>query len=308
MSHDVGRRRFLGLATGGLVGGVLIRTPPSFVHTDPPSDPSRDAGGTSNEGSVSTPAPPSVPHTAVKLGVASYSLRQLPREQAIAAVQALGTPYVNLKSFHQPYEYTPDQLEAGRRTFEDAGLQIVGGGTITLQEDDDADIRSYFEYARLSGMPLMVIAPTRQTLPRIERFVQEYDIKVAIHNHGPEDDHFPGPQDVLPAVRDMDPRVGLCLDAGHTARTGIDLVEAIEMSGDRLLDMHMKDLADMAVRESQCVVGEGKMPVADMFEALQVMDYQGYVNLEYEIDADDPLPGMQRSFAYMRGVLAGMHV
>ena len=78
----------------------------------------------------------------------------------------------------------------GRRAFVDAGLEIVGGGTITLDKDDDADIRSYFEYARASGMPLMVIAPTRQTLPRIERFVREYDIKVAIHNHGPEDEHL----------------------------------------------------------------------------------------------------------------------
>jgi hypothetical protein len=28
--------------------------------------------------------------------------------------------------------------------------------------------------------------------------------------------------------------------------------------------------------------------------------------LEYEINADNPVPGMEKSFAYMRGVLAGM--
>jgi sugar phosphate isomerase/epimerase len=156
-------------------------------------------------------------------------------------------------------------------------------------------------------MPLMVIGPTRATLPRIERFVQEYDIQVAIHNHGPEDEHFPGPQDALPVIEDMDPRVGLCVDVGHTARTGIDVVEAVAMAGDRLLDMHMKDLADPAVRESQCIVGQGRMPVAGIFRQLEAMDYPGYVNLEYEIDAADPLPGMQRSFAYMRGVLEGLH-
>ena len=242
----------------------------------------------------------------IRLGVASYSLRQFPRDYAIQAVGELGTPYVNIKSFHQPYESSPEELVAGRRAFESAGLQIVGGGTITLQQDDDDDIRGYFEYARLSGMPLMVIAPTAQTLPRIERFVKEYDIEVAVHVHGPTDTHFPGPQDVLPVIEDMDPRVGVCVDVGHTARTGIDLVEVLDMCGDRALDIHMKDLRDLTSRASQCIVGEGKIPVPAIFRQLEKMSYAGYVNLEYEIDADDPLPGMKQSFAYMRGVIAGM--
>jgi sugar phosphate isomerase/epimerase len=221
-------------------------------------------------------------------------------------VKALGTPWVNIKSFHQPYELSPDELKAGRRAFEEAGLQIVGGGTITLHEDTDEDVGKYFEYARLSGMPLMVIAPKPEVMPRIERFVKQYDIMVGIHNHGPEDSYFPAPSDALKVIRDMDPRVGLCVDVGHTARTGVDVVQAIADAGSRVLDMHMKDLHDLSDRDSQCIVGEGRMPVAGIFEQLQQMNYQGYVNLEYEILPDDPLPGMQRSFAYMRGVLAGL--
>jgi len=244
---------------------------------------------------------------AVRLGVASYSLREFPREYVIEAMQELRTPYINIKSFHLPYEDSPQQLAAGRREFENAGLQIVGGGTITLQTDTDDDMRTYFEYARGSGMPLMVIAPTAQTLPRIERFVREYDIKVAVHVHGPTDRHFPGPQDVLPVIKDMDPRVGICVDVGHTARTGIGLVEVLDMCGPRALDIHIKDLRDLSSAASQCIVGEGNMPIAAIFRQLEKMDYSGYVNLEYEIDADDPLPGMKQSFAYMRGVLAGMN-
>jgi sugar phosphate isomerase/epimerase len=239
--------------------------------------------------------------------VASYSLRELSRADAIKAIQELGTPYVNIKSFHLPYEGTPDEIAAGRREFEDAGLKIVGGGTITLQKEDDDDIRFYFDYAKKCGMPLMVIAPTLTTLPRIERFVKEYGIQVAIHNHGPEDPYFPGPQDALPVIRDMDPRVGVCVDVGHTTRTGIDIVEAIALSGDRVLDVHIKDLRDLKVKESQCIVGEGAMPIAKIFEQLEKMSYPGYVNLEYEIDAENPLPGMKQSFSYMRGVLAGLH-
>ena len=244
--------------------------------------------------------------TGIKLGVASYSLRELARADAIAAVQALRTPYVSIKSMHLPYESTPQEMAAGRSEFEAAGLTIVGGGVVTLQQDDDDDIRTYFEYARAAGMPLMVIAPSAATLPRIERFVMEYDIGVAIHNHGPTDPHFPGPRDALPIIRDMDPRVGLCVDLGHTTRTGVDIVQTLAEAGDRVLDVHMKDLEDLLVAESQCIVGEGAMPVPEIFTQLMEMGYSGFVNLEYEIDARNPLPGMLQSFSYMRGVLDGL--
>ena len=251
---------------------------------------------------------PATPPTAIKLGVATYSLRELSRADAIAAVRALRAKYVNIKSFHLPYESTPEELAAGRRAFEDAGLTIVGGGVITLEKDDDDDIRTYFEYARAAGFPLMIIAPTPATMPRIERFVRQYGIGVAIHNHGPEDPYFPGPRDALRVIRNMDPRVGLCVDLGHTARTGVDVVQALAVSGERLLDIHAKDLKDLRDGESQCVVGEGAMPLPAIFRQLVAMGYKGSVDLEYEIDAKDPLPGMQRSFAYMRGLLRGLGI
>ncbi|MFK7845948.1 MAG: sugar phosphate isomerase/epimerase family protein [Rhodothermales bacterium] len=242
----------------------------------------------------------------IKLGVASYSLRKFNRKETIKMTNELGVDYINIKSFHLRHEDSPKQLKAGRKEIEDAGLQIVGGGTITMREDTDEAIRPNFEYAKMCGMPLMVIAPTPEVMPRIEKFVKEYDIKVAVHNHGPEDKYFPAPSDVLAVIDGMDARVGCCVDVGHTVRTGVDIVEAIAEAGDRVLDMHMKDLSDLMVKESQVAVGEGNMPVARIFKQLLYMDYQGYVNLEYEIFADNPLPGMKQSFAYMRGVMAGM--
>jgi sugar phosphate isomerase/epimerase len=242
----------------------------------------------------------------IKLGVATYSLRELSPEDTIAGLQAIGTKYVSVKSFHLPYEDSPERLAAGARRFREAGIEIVSGGVIYLQENDDDHVRRHFEYARHCGMPLMVIGPTRETLPRIERFVKEYDIAVAIHNHGPEDEHFPAPSDALAAIQNMDPRVGVCVDVGHTTRTGADVVEEIAACGNRLLDIHMKDLSDLRDGASQCEVGEGAMPLVSIFEQLLRMDYRGYVNLEYEIDAENPVPGMRRSFAFMRGLAAGL--
>ena len=242
----------------------------------------------------------------IKLGVASYSLRNFPRDKAIEMTKSLGVRYINFKSVHLPYDAAPAEIALARQQLAAAGLELVGGGMITFETDTDDGVRKYFDYAKATGMPLMVSTCKAGTLPRIEKFVKQYDIKIAIHNHGPEDPDFPSPYDVLKAVRGMDPRIGLCIDWGHTARTGTDVVRAAADAGPRLLDMHAKDLRDLKVAESQCTVGEGKMPVPEIFKQLEKMRYGGYVNLEYEIEPDNPMPGMQQSFAYMRGVLAGL--
>ena len=154
----------------------------------------------------------------------------------------------------------------------------------------------------------MIVAgdPAPETLPRIEKFVKEYDIRIAIHNHGPEDKLWHSPLDVLQGIKGLDPRVGCCIDVGHTVRAGTDVVQAIREAGPRLFNLHMKDLTSFQDKESQVAVGDGMMPVRKMFEALIAMKYTGFVDLEYEVHPDDPMPGVISSFAYMRGVLAGL--
>ena len=243
-----------------------------------------------------------------RLGVASYSLRKLSVEGVIATMHTLQSPWLCLKSFHLPYELSPVELAAGRARYEAAGLTIVGGGNIALRKDDDDDIRFYFEYAKAAGMPVMVCSPLIAALPRIEKFVQEYDIRIAIHNHGPEDKEYPSSSDALRYIKDMDPRMGVCLDIGHAIRAGADIVAEAAAAGPRLFDVHVKDLKNTTERDSQCIVGEGSLPIPAFLRQLQRQGFDGCVNLEYEIDAENPQPGMLRSFAYLRGVLAGFSV
>jgi sugar phosphate isomerase/epimerase len=241
-----------------------------------------------------------------KLGVASYSLRKLSRADAIKALETLNVKYVNIKEFHAPIKETPEQWKQARRDFESAGITILGVGNISMTKNDEGEIRRNFDYAKALGAPLIVMAPSHETVPVIEKFVKEYNIKAAIHNHGPEDKHFPAPKDVLDAVKGMDKRMGLCIDVGHTTRTGADVVEWIRIAGKegRLHDLHIKDLADLMVSKSQVAVGEGKMPVREIFAELTRQKFRGGVMLEYEINADNPVPGMQKSFEHMRRVLA----
>ena len=220
-------------------------------------------------------------------------------------MRELRTPYLNLKDMHLPM--TPlAEVPARAAAYRSAGFQLTAAGTITFAKDEDADIAAKFEYAKAAGIPIMVCAPAHATLPRLEKFVKQYNIRLAIHNHGPEDKEFPSPLDVLKAVNGMDSRIGCCVDVGHCMRAGVDPVEAIRQVGPRLYDIHMKDLAQHDVKESQVAVGEGIMPVREIFQQLIKMKYAGCVDLEYEIKADNPQPGVMESFAYMRGILRGL--
>jgi len=214
---------------------------------------------------------------------------------------------LNAKEVKDHLPTDTQQEAAALADYAAAGIKLHAAGTIYFAKDEDADIRNKFEYCKRAGIAVIVAGdPAPETLPRIEKFVKEYDIRFAIHNHGPEDKLWHSPLDVLKAVKSMDPRMGCCIDVGHTVRAGTDVVQAIREAGSRLFNVHMKDLTSFQSKDSQVAVGDGIMPVRKVFEALIAMRYQGFVDLEYEIHPDDLMPGVISSFAYMRGVLAGL--
>jgi sugar phosphate isomerase/epimerase len=250
--------------------------------------------------------PPAADRAApLKLGVASYSMRNFPLDKALDMAKTLGVKYMTFKDVHIPRTDPPEATRALRAKIEAAGITIMGGGTITIQ-NDPVQIKREFEYAKNAGFPLIFVSPEPAALDTVERMAKEYDIKVAIHNHGPEDKMWPRPQDAYAAVKSGDKRLGLCIDIGHTTRTGTDPVKACRECRDRLYDMHVKDLASATEKESQVAVGRGVIDFPGLFRTLIDIGYQGQVGLEYEIKPDDPLPGMIESIAYMRGVLASI--
>jgi sugar phosphate isomerase/epimerase len=249
----------------------------------------------------------------LKLGIASYSLRKFPFDQALEMAKSCDVHYINFKDVHIPRTDSPEAIKAARAKTEAAGFTIMGGGTITWQEkgdtwqaSDEAQVRKDFEYAKLAGMPLIVAAPSFKALDTVEKVAKESGIKVAIHNHGPEDKYFPSPYDVYKHIKGRDKSMGMCVDIGHTWRAGVDPTKAVLELRDRVYDLHVKDLRDLKNRDSQVIVGKGAIDFPAFFRALVKIGYQGHVGLEYEIDVDNPLPGMQQSFAYMKGVLAGI--
>jgi len=256
---------------------------------------------------VAEAAPVSGKPLPIRLGVCSYTFRNFTRTQMIGYLKELHMTELNVKDIKDHLPMDPAAQAEALVEYKVAGINLHAAGAIYFPKDDEADIRGKFEYPKRAGIGVIVAGdPTPESLKWIERFVKEYDIKIAIHNHGPEDKFFPSPFDVLKAIKDLDPRIGFCIDVGHAVRANANLVEAVHATGSRLYDVHVKDLANFTSRESQVAVGQGILPFKDLFQALIDIKYPGFVDLEYEINGDNPMPGVIESLAYMRGMLAGM--
>jgi sugar phosphate isomerase/epimerase len=278
MSRSLSRRAFVGTAAAVTAWGGLARS----LH-------------------ASALPPGAAP---LKLGVASYSLREFTLDQALDMARKLGVSYMTFKDVHLPRTDQPAATRALGAKIRAAGINIMGGGTINLP-NDPAQIEKDFEYAKNAGFPLIFVSPDPAALDTVERLAVSYDIRVAIHNHGPEDKWWPRPQDAYAAIKSRDRRLGLCLDVGHTWRTNTDPVQACRDCQDRLYDMHVKDLKDRT-NHSDTEVGRGSIDFPALIRTLIDIRYQGQVGLEYEINPKDPLPGMIESLAYLRGIVAAL--
>jgi len=237
-----------------------------------------------------------------KLGVASYSLRKFDRDQAIAFTKKLGVDYIAFKSFHLKLDAPDAEIADAVASCAEAGVNLYAGGVIYMT--NEAEVDQAFEYAKKAGMKMIVGVPNHELLPYVENKVKAYDIQLAIHNHGPGDKLYPSAESAYVLIKDMDPRMGLCIDVGHTKRIGRSPSEDVKDYFDRVLDIHIKDVTAASHEGSTCEIGRGVIDHQAFLKDLVALGYDGVVALEYEKDGDDPFAGMAESMGYIKGILS----
>jgi sugar phosphate isomerase/epimerase len=240
----------------------------------------------------------------LKLGLASYTLRKFKLDETVAMTRRLGLKYIALKSFHLPLDSSREQIAQVAEKVRNAGIELYGGGVIYM--NNEADVHQAFDYAKAAGMKVIIGAPAPGLLALVNEKVQEYNIKVAIHNHGPGDKNYPTPASAYERIKELDKRIGLCNDIGHTVRTGEDPSVSAERFADRLLDVHIKDESAATAKGQTVEIGRGIIDIPKFLRTLLKINYAGVVAFEYEKDADDPLAGLAESVGYVRGVLAAI--
>jgi inosose dehydratase len=241
-----------------------------------------------------------VPPGSLPLGIAGYSFLHVALDEAIAMMKRLAVTNLSIKDFYLPMDSQPDAIRAVAGKFQAAGIRLYAAGVIYMKTA--AEVERAFGYAKALGVGLIVAAPNPELLPDVERGVKATGIRVAVHNHGPEDKLYPSPVDVYDHVKGLDERIGLCLDIGHAARAGADIVKVVNEYGSRIFDLHIKDLAEVSKQAKPIDLGRGVLDIPGLLRALVKNRYAGVCSIEHELDMTDPMPGIAESVGFFRGV------
>lgn len=236
------------------------------------------------------------------LGIASYTFRSFTLDQVIQMTKRLGLTRLTLKDMHLPLTSLEEDIAAALGKISTAGLELASCGVVYMNTEED--IRRAFVYAKMARLKMLVGVPDAALLGVAERYVKETDIALAIHNHGPTDQRFPSPESAYRPIANMDKRMGLCIDIGHTQRLGLDPAVEAERFFDRLLDIHIKDVSAVTAQGTTVEIGRGVIDIPAFLTTLKRLKYSRTLHFEFEKDQNDPLPGLAESVGYVRGVMA----
>ena len=276
------RRNFLQQSVLGLGGAAVL---PLLSKT------AMAAGNAQNESKES----------GLQLGMAGFTFAKFDIEKSIAIMNRVNIKSLSLKDFHLPLNSPPEKIQSVLAQFAAGGISIYAVGVIYMKTKEAVD--EAFEYAKKCGVSLIVGVPNPELLDYTEEKVKSTNIRIAIHNHGPEDKLYPSPKNVYDLIKSRDERVGLCIDIGHSTRAGQDPAKAVVEYNKRVFDLHIKDVS-AAVKDGKAMeVGRGVIDFPALVRALNKIKFKGMCSFEFEKDMSDSLPGIAESEGYFRGVI-----
>ena len=239
-----------------------------------------------------------------RLAIAGYTFAKFNLDQSLAMMKRVNVGLLGVKDFHLPLDSSQEVIDQTMAKMKSFGVEPYGVGPIYMKSETAVD--QAFAYAKKVGVTTLVGVPDINLLPYVEKKVKEYNIRVAIHNHGPDLPLYSGAIDVWKEIKDLDQRIGFCLDIAHSTRLGQDPFQDYLNYKERIFDFHIWDV-DKPAKTGWCVeAGRGIIDFPRFFRMLREHNYSGTCSLEYGKDMGDPLPGIAESIGYFRGVLAGL--
>lgn len=235
-----------------------------------------------------------------KLGMAGYTFVNFDLDTTLDTMDKLDVRYLCIKDFHLPMNSTDEQIKAFHQKLSDKNITGYAVGPIYMKSE--AEIDRAFDYAKRVGVKTIVGVPNVELLPYVDKKVKEYDFNYAIHLHGPDIKLYPDATDVWNHTKDLDPRIGMCLDVGHDLRNGCDPVADLKKYHTRVFDVHIKDVTDSTKAGRGIELGRGKIDFPALIKMLRRVKYTGVCSLEYEKDMKNPFMGIAESIGYFKAV------
>lgn len=250
------------------------------------------------------PDPQPAPDTFEKfnVGMAGYTFVNFDLDKTLETMEKCDVKYLCIKDFHLPFNSTDQEIADFHTKLKSKGVTGYAVGPIYMRSEKEVD--NAFEYAKRVGVKLIVGVPNYELLPYVDKKVKEYDFNYAIHLHGPDMPLYPDADDVWKNVKDLDPRIGMCLDIGHDTRNGKDPVKDLEKYHSRVFDIHIKDVTGPTKAGYSVEIGRGIIDIPAFVKMLRQVGYEGVCSLEHERNMKDPFLGIAESIGYFRGVIA----
>lgn len=236
-----------------------------------------------------------------RVGAQSYSFRNFDFEGSIACLKQLGTDYIEYCSVHFPCDAGLPRFAAIAQRLSAEGVKTLCFGVEGFGADAAAN-RTKFECAKALGIEVLTADPTPDSFDNLDKLVEEYGIRIAIHNHGPKA-RYDVVQNTLNAVKNHSPLVGACVDTGHVIRSGEKPHDAIRALGPRVLSLHLKDWRTGGEEQ---ILGEGDLDMVAVARALEDIGFDGPIVMEYENSPENPVPEMKIGLANWRKACAAI--
>jgi sugar phosphate isomerase/epimerase len=232
--------------------------------------------------------------------MAGYTFVNFDLDTTLKTLERLDIHYLCIKDFHLPFDSTDAQIKAFHEKC--AAHQVTGYAVGPIYMKSKEEVDRGFEYTKRVGVKLIVGVPNYDLLPYVNEKVQEYDFYYAIHLHGPDIKEYPDATDAWNHTKDLDRRMGMCLDIGHDLRNGCDPVVDLKQYQSRVFDMHIKDVTDSTKAGRGIEIGRGKIDFPALIKMMREVNYTGMCSLEYEKDMKDPFLGIAESIGYFKAV------
>lgn len=235
------------------------------------------------------------------IGIATYAFRKKPLQEVLHLAQLIDVKKLAVKSYHLELDASDEEIESVLAKTREAGVDIYAGAVIYMKNEEQ--VKQAFEYAKKAGMEIIVGVPNPELMDLCEKMVKQYDIQLAIHNHGSRDILYPDAGSAYELIKNRDPRMGLCLDVGHTLRLNLDPAAEILKYRDRLLDVQIWDVSSATHGGKSIMAGYGVLNFKEILAALVEIGFDGTVSVEYWNDAENPGPGTAYTIGYIRSIL-----
>ena len=239
----------------------------------------------------------------LKLGIQTWTLRNLNFDQVVEFCAKHNFKHVQLIPDHVGLTAGKEDWQKKKEALEKAGLTPYTFGVANTVPDKEKN-RELFECAKFFGMKLIIVEPQDfKTFDSLEELAKEYDIKVAIHNHGITS-MYGNPAVVRNVIKHRDSRIGVCMDAGWIASARFDPAKIFKEYNGRVFDIHLKDKkvnntakGDVA---TDTAIGEGDANIAALLKTLKEANFDGVIAIETDSNLKDPTEHVTKAIDFFK--------